>query len=57
MKETEKRYATMLKTFLGTQKFIYLAPPQTEKPRKLCYGVAIALGTIASLFWTYLTDV
>jgi prepilin peptidase CpaA len=57
LKETGTRYTAMLKTFLGTKEFIYLASPQTEKPHKLCYGVAIALGTIASLFWTYLTDI
>lgn len=57
LKETGKRYAAMLKTFLATREFMYLAPPQKEKSHKLRYGIAIALGTISSLFWNYLTDI
>ena len=49
IKETLQRYGTMLKTFLLTQKFIYISPSSQEKKPRLCYGVAIALGTIISL--------
>ena len=49
IKETLQRYGTMLKTFLLTQKFIYVSPSSQEKQPRLCYGVAIALGTTISI--------
>jgi prepilin peptidase CpaA len=49
LKETAKRYGSLLKTFIFTQKFIYIPPPEREKAPRLCYGLAIALGTIISL--------
>lgn len=48
-KETVQRYGTMLKTFLLIKKFIYVSPSSQEKKPKLCYGLAIALGTIISI--------
>jgi len=49
LKETAKRYGTILKTFIFTQKFIYVSPSEKEKGPKLCYGIAIALGTTLSV--------
>ena len=49
IKETLQRYGTILKAFLLTQKFIYVSPSSQEKKPRLCYGVAIALGTIISI--------
>jgi prepilin peptidase CpaA len=50
LKETAKRYGTILKTFLLTRQFIYIPSPPKEKEIRLCYGVAIALGTLISVF-------
>jgi len=47
--DTLKRFGLMLKTFFVTKKFIYIPPPQAEKAPLLCYGVAICLGTLASI--------
>jgi prepilin peptidase CpaA len=44
------RYATTLKTFVFTGQFIPIPPAEDEKKPKLCYGVAIALGTLFSVF-------
>ncbi len=44
-----KRFGLILKTFFITKKFIYIPPPKQEKAPLLCYGVAISLGTLASL--------
>ena len=53
MNEILKRYGTILKTFLLTQKFIYVGPaPQKHAPR-VYYGVSIALGTIISVAFFY----
>jgi prepilin peptidase CpaA len=49
LKETAKRYGAILKTFIFTQKFIYVSPSEKEKRPKLCYGIAIALGTTLSV--------
>lgn len=46
---TMKRFGLMLKTFFMTKKFIYIPPPKQEKAPLLCYGVAISLGTLASV--------
>ncbi len=48
-KETLQRYGTILKAFLLTQKFIYVGPDPHKSGPKLCYGAAIALGTIISI--------
>jgi len=50
LKETGKRYGTMLKTFFLTQQFIYLPAPKKEGTPRLCYGLAIALGTLISVY-------
>ncbi len=47
--ETFQRYGTTLKTFLLTQKLIYVSPVPHKNGPKLYYGVAIALGTIISV--------
>jgi prepilin peptidase CpaA len=49
LKETAKRYGRIVKTFLFTHQFIPIPSPKTEKKPRLCYGVAIALGTLISL--------
>jgi prepilin peptidase CpaA len=40
------RHATTLKTFAFTRQFIPIPAAEDEKKPKLCYGVAIALGTL-----------
>jgi len=49
--ETLKRYALIIKMFVMTGNFSYV-PESRENIRniKLCYGVAIALGTMFSIF-------
>jgi len=47
--DTLKRFGLILKTFFITKKFIYIPPPKQEKAPLLCYGVAISLGTLASV--------
>lgn len=49
--DTLRRFGLMLKTYFVTRKFIYIPPPREEKPPRLCYGVAISLGTLASLVY------
>lgn len=46
---TVKRYWTMLKTFFHTGRLFYVPPAESERSRNLCYGVAIAIGTILYL--------
>jgi prepilin peptidase CpaA len=48
--KTIKRYWRILLTFILTKKFIYIQPHENIKKLKLCYGVAIALGTFSSIF-------
>jgi len=50
LKSTFKRYGIILKTFFFTQKLIYIPPSREEMKPKLCYGVAIAVGTLLSVF-------
>jgi prepilin peptidase CpaA len=45
VKQTASRYWMILKGYLGTGQLIYIPPEEGELPR-LCYGVAISLGTI-----------
>jgi len=47
--DTLKRFGLMIKTFFMTKKFIYIPPSREEKAPLLCYGVAISLGTLASV--------
>ena len=44
------RQATTLKTFIFTRQFIPISGDSNEKKPKLCYGIAIALGTLFSVF-------
>lgn len=46
-----KRYGRILKTFILTGQYIHIPSPEREKRPRLCYGVAIALGTLLSVFW------
>jgi len=50
LKNTVKRYGTMLKTFILTRNLIYIPPSPGEKSLRLCYGIAISLGTVSSVF-------
>jgi hypothetical protein len=49
LREMAKRYGTMLKTFVFTQKLIYIPSPAGEKKPRLIYGLAIASGTLISV--------
>ena len=49
IKETVIRYVTILKVYLFTKNFIYIPPVQRGKMPVLCYGVAIACGTLISM--------
>jgi prepilin peptidase CpaA len=42
--------AATLKTFIFTKQFIPIQGDQNEKKPKLCYGIAIAIGTLFSVF-------
>jgi prepilin peptidase CpaA len=44
------RYGTMLKTFVCTGYLIPIPADKNENSPKLCYGVAIAAGTLLSVF-------
>jgi prepilin peptidase CpaA len=47
---SSRRYWGIFKEFLLTSKFHYIPPPESEKSPRLRYGVAIALGTLLSVF-------
>jgi len=47
--DTLKRFGLMIKTFFMTKKFFYIPPAREDKAPLLCYGVAISLGTLASV--------
>ena len=49
LKETVKRWGVMFKGALLTRKLDYAPPPDRTNAPKLCYGVAIAVGTLLSL--------
>ena len=51
--EALKRYGRMLKGFLTIGEFIYLSPPEEIGKIKLCYGIAIAAGTVFSVAFPY----
>jgi prepilin peptidase CpaA len=46
---TLKRYGIILRTFIITRQFMYIAPSQKERQMKIRYGLAIALGTFLHL--------
>lgn len=50
LREMAKRYGRMLKAFIFTQKLIYIPSPAREKKPSLFYGLAIASGTLISVF-------
>ena len=45
-----QRHVTTLKTFIFTGQFIPIPGDSNKKKPKLCYGIAIALGTLFSVF-------
>jgi prepilin peptidase CpaA len=47
------RYFTMLKTFAVTGQLNLVPAGKDEKGPKLCYGVAIAAGTLLSVFFEF----
>lgn len=49
-KEFITRHATTVKTFVLTRCFIPIPGAEDEKKPRLCYGVAIALGTFLYMF-------
>ena len=51
LKNYLKRYGLMLKTFFLTREFSYMPPLNDEKTPKLRFGLAIAIGTIALIYW------
>lgn len=48
-----QRFSLMLKTLFITGHCAYIPPSEEEKKAKLCYGVAIAAGTISYMFFEY----
>ena len=44
------RYATTLKIFAASGQLYTLPAAENENPPKLCYGVAIALGTLGAVY-------
>ncbi|MFV9692099.1 MAG: hypothetical protein ACNY01_14225, partial [Desulfobacteria bacterium] len=44
------RQTTTLKTFMFTKQFIPIPADENETKPKLCYGAAIAVGTLLSVF-------
>lgn len=48
--ETMKRYWAIFTAFVITRKIMYIPPENPERMPALIYGVAIALGTILSIF-------
>lgn len=49
-----KRFILMGKTILLTGQFVYIPPDAEQRRLKLCYGVAIAVGTMSFLLWEHL---
>lgn len=53
-KKTIRGLLMKLKTCISAKQFIAITPVENKKKPKLCYGVAIALGTILSVIKTFL---
>ncbi|NIS71316.1 MAG: prepilin peptidase [Proteobacteria bacterium] len=51
LKEVIKRCWAVLKALVYGKQIIYIPPVKNHKKPRLCYGVAIAVGTICSIFW------
>jgi prepilin peptidase CpaA len=49
-KGSMKRYVTTFKTFTLTRQFIPMPAEKDEKRPKMCYGIAIAIGTLSYMF-------
>ena len=45
-RETLARWMLMVKSFVFTRHFVYIPGAESEKTTPLCYGVAIAIGTL-----------
>ena len=50
LKETAKRYGTILKTYILTRQFVYIPSTKKENKPRLCYGLAIGSGTLICIF-------
>jgi prepilin peptidase CpaA len=50
LKLTVKRYWAMLKLLILTRNIMYIPPSAKEMKPRLCYGLAITIGTLLSLF-------
>ena len=50
-KQLIHRCMLMLKSYTCTGKFVHIAAPKNEDKPKLCYGVAIFLGTVCTMGW------
>ena len=49
LKQTTVRYGAIIKTLAFTRKLIYIPSPKRKEKPRLCYGMAIALGTLISV--------
>ena len=54
LKSLMRRFALMAKTLVSTGHVAYVPAADTEEKIKLCYGVAIAVGTLGFVVWEYL---
>lgn len=50
IRNTFRRYALMARNFFSLRKLIYIPPDEQEYKEKMRYGIAIAAGTVLSLF-------
>jgi prepilin peptidase CpaA len=50
-KKMLSRFALMIKHYVNTGKMTYIPAPGNENVPKLCYGVAIFLGTLCTMWW------
>ena len=48
------RFWIMSKTVFYTGQIAYVPPSKEEKELKVCYGAAIAIGTMSCLLWEYM---
>jgi prepilin peptidase CpaA len=46
-----RRYGITIKTFILTRRLVLIPSSEEVKKLRICYGVAIAIGTIFSVFW------
>ncbi len=50
LKQAAVRYGAIVKTLALTRRLIYIPSAKWEPKPRLCYGIAIALGTVISFF-------